>query len=95
MTRARLRSEKSFVSSPSILIEPLSGRIRPRMHFSSTDLPVPEPPITTIDSPGATSSSMPCSTFFWPNALVTPRSEILGETMRRTDQRAKKASVMK
>ena len=52
------------------------------MHFSSTDLPVPDPPITTIDSPGATSSSMPCSTFLGPKALVTPRNEILGEAMR-------------
>ena len=25
----------------------------PRMHFSSTDLPVPEPPITTTDSAAA------------------------------------------
>ena len=31
------------------VIEPRSGRIRPRTHFSSTDLPVPEPPITTSD----------------------------------------------
>ena len=52
------------------------------MHFSSTDLPVPEPPITTIDSPAATSSSIPCSTFFGPKALVTPCSDILGEAMR-------------
>ena len=65
------------------------------MHFSSTDLPVPEPPITTIDSPGATSRSIPCNTFLGPKALVTPRNEILGDAMGGAGQRAKKASVMK
>ena len=59
MTSARPPSASATVSWSSILIEPASGRIRPRMHFSSTDLPVPEPPITTIDSPWATSRSMP------------------------------------
>ena len=42
-----------IVSSPSTLIEPASGCSRPRMHFSSTDLPVPEPPMTTSDLAGA------------------------------------------
>ena len=37
--------------SPSIRIEPLSGVIRPSTHLISTDLPVPEPPITTSDWP--------------------------------------------
>jgi hypothetical protein len=32
-------------------IEPASGRSRPRMHLISTDLPVPEPPMTTRISP--------------------------------------------
>ncbi len=78
ITRARPRSDRPTVSSPSIWIEPLSGWIRPRMHFSSTDLPVPEPPITTIDSPAATSRSMPRSTVLAPNALATPLSWIFG-----------------
>ena len=35
--------------APSISMLPPSGSIRPRMHFRSTDLPEPEPPITTIE----------------------------------------------
>ena len=38
-------------STPSIWIEPLSGIIRPSTHLISTDLPVPEPPMTTSDCP--------------------------------------------
>jgi hypothetical protein len=53
------------------------GLIRPRMHFSSTDLPVPEPPMTTIDSPGM-SRSTPSSTWLAPKLLVRPRMRILG-----------------
>src|SRR6188508_1830233 len=88
MTSARPPSVSATVSWPSILIEPESGRIRPRMHFSSTDLPVPEPPITTIDSPLATSRSMPCRTFFGPKDFVTPRREIL-EVMARHPERSR------
>jgi len=95
ITRVRAPSEISVVSSPSTLIVPASGWSRPRTHFSSTDLPLPEPPITTSDSAGATSTSMPCSTFVAPKALVTPRSEILGGVMTVSVQRAKNASVMK
>src|SRR3954449_3916273 len=81
ITCSRAESPRFAVSSPSILIEPASGSIRPRMHFRSTDLPVPEPPITTTDSPAATSRSMPRSTFLSPNDLVTPRSEIFGTAL--------------
>ena len=92
MTSARPPSVRATVSSPSILIEPASGRIRPRMHFSSTDLPVPEPPITTIDSPWATSRSMPCRTFLGPKDLVTPRSEILEVMVRHPERSARRAA---
>ena len=77
MTRRAAAVVEVDVSSPSTGSSRASGAIRPRMHFSSTDLPVPEPPMMTSDSPGATSRSMPCSTFFGPKALVTPRNEIL------------------
>ena len=50
--RAR-RGRSPTVSSPSIRIEPASGCRRPRMHLISTDLPVPEPPMTTSDLAGA------------------------------------------
>jgi hypothetical protein len=40
-------------SSPPMRIEPESGRMRPRIDLIITDLPVPEPPITTIEWPRA------------------------------------------
>jgi hypothetical protein len=46
------------------------------MHFSSTDLPVPDPPMMTIDVPEATSGH-PRSTWLAPKALWTPRSSIM------------------
>ena len=55
--------------------------IRPRMHLSSTDLPVPEPPITTSDWPAGRSRSTPCSTCFGPKLLVRPRIAILGSRL--------------
>ena len=64
---------------------PASGSIRPRMHFSSTDLPEPEPPITTIEVRGMTSRSMPSSTTLSPKRLCRLRRRIFGvvSVMRR------------
>ena len=81
ITRARSERDRPTVSSPSIRIEPASGCIRPRMHLSSTDLPEPEPPMTTSDSPTATSTSMPSSTFLWPKDLRSPRTAMRGTAM--------------
>jgi hypothetical protein len=39
--------------APRRVIVPLSGRTSPSTHFSSTDLPVPDPPITTSEAPWA------------------------------------------
>ena len=50
-TLSRCEPDRPTTSSPSMRIEPESGWMRPRMHLSITDLPVPEPPITTSDSP--------------------------------------------
>ena len=47
------------------------------MHLISTDLPVPEPPITTSECPAGTSRSSPCSTFLAPKLFVRPRIAIL------------------
>ena len=44
----------------------------------STDLPVPEPPITTTDSPVPTLRSTPRSTFFAPKDLCSPATAIFG-----------------
>jgi hypothetical protein len=56
---------------------PLSGRTRPRMHFNSTDLPVPDPPMMTIEVPEAISRFTPCRTRFSPKRLWTSRSVIM------------------
>ncbi len=66
--------------SPSMKISPASGVIIPRIHFSSTDFPVPEPPITTMPVPGITSRSTPSSTRLAPNDFFNPRTRIFGST---------------
>ncbi len=43
------------------------------MHFSSTDLPVPEPPMITMLCPDGIVRFTPRSTALRPKALVTPR----------------------
>ncbi len=47
------------------------------MHLSSTDLPVPEPPMMTIELLLSTRRSMPRRTWFAPKLLVTPESSIM------------------
>ena len=85
-TCSRSRRSMRRMSWPSISITPASGSIRPRMHFSSTDLPVPEPPITTIEVPGITSRSTPSSTRLSPKLLRRPRMRIFGPSRcRRAD----------
>src|SRR5579859_1211147 len=81
ITRSRSRWLIPTTSSPSIRIEPLSGRIRPSMHFSVTDLPLPDPPMITIDSVWAMSSDTPSSTVLGPKDLCRSMSWILGWVM--------------
>src|SRR5690606_37184065 len=69
---------KRVVLTPSISIVPLVGLSSPRMHLISTDLPVPEPPITTSDSPLAISRSTPFSTFLGPKDLCRSLTRMLG-----------------
>ena len=66
------------MSVPSISMVPASASSRPRMHLSRTDLPEPEPPITTVDVPGMMSRSMPSSTSFSPKDLRRLRRRIFG-----------------
>src|SRR4051812_17980972 len=75
-TRSRSEADMPTTSSPSIRIEPPSGSMMPRMHLIITDLPVPEPPITTSDLPLGTSRSTPSSTTFAPNRFFNPRTLI-------------------
>ena len=66
------------MSTPSISIDPASGETSPRMHLSSTDLPLPEPPITTSEVPAGTSRSTPSSTCLVPKRLARPRIRMRG-----------------
>src|SRR5579883_88371 len=77
MSSSRSRAGMPTTSWPSIVIEPRSGSSNPMMHLTRTDLPVPEPPITTTLSRTPTSRSMPSSTSFGPNDFFNPRMEIL------------------
>ena len=69
------------MSLPSISMMPSSGSSRPRTHFSSTDLPEPEPPMTTIDVPGGTSRSTPSSTRLAPKRLYRPADADFGNLL--------------
>src|SRR5690606_32646623 len=81
--RSRTAGGWLVTSSPSMKICPLSGVSRPRMHFSITDLPVPEPPMTTSDSPGAIERLRLSRITFLPNDLQTLRSSIFGVSLMR------------
>src|SRR6516165_3813108 len=76
--RSRAWRRCRTVSTPSMRIEPASGSIKPRMHLTSTDLPAPEPPMTTRLCPAAQSMSRPSSTQWSPNDFFSPLTEIFG-----------------
>ncbi len=73
---SRSRPVRPTVSWPSTRMLPASGRSSPRMHLMSTDLPEPEPPITTTDSPVPMLRSTPRRTFFAPKDLWSPATAI-------------------
>src|ERR1700733_6994644 len=75
---SRARPPMRVTSSPSTKILPSSARRMPNTHLIITDLPVPEPPITTKDSAAPILRSMPSSTTLSPKRFLTPRSSILG-----------------
>src|SRR5215469_14755858 len=54
------------------------------MHFTNTDLPVPEPPMMTRLSPVAQSMSRLSSTRLRPNDFRSPRTDIFGIAMSAT-----------
>ncbi|EAU44632.1 hypothetical protein R2601_24230 [Salipiger bermudensis HTCC2601] len=77
--RARKASRSpSCMSWPSTKICPASGSISPRMHFSVTDLPEPEPPMITIEVPRGMLRCTSRSTVLSPKALATWRISIIG-----------------
>src|SRR5215475_7510761 len=73
---SRSPPDSPTVSWPSTNMLPDSGRSSPRMDLISTDLPEPEPPITTTDSPAPMLRSSPRSTFFGPKDLWSPATAI-------------------
>ena len=78
LTFSRSPLDRWVTGWPSISISPCSGSIRPRMHFSMTDLPVPDPPMITTDSWGITSNVNPCRMRFCPKLLCTSVNRIFG-----------------
>src|ERR1700759_2420799 len=75
---SRARPRRRVTSLPSTKICPASGFKMPSTLLIITDLPVPEPPITTRLSPLAILGSRPSSTTLGPKRFLTPRSSALG-----------------
>ena len=65
-------------SRPKILTLPASGRFRPMMVLSSTDLPVPDPPTTPRTSPRRTVRSRSLCTTWSPNCDSRPLTSMGG-----------------
>src|SRR5262245_16390581 len=72
MAMSRSRGRTSLTSRPSISIEPLSMSSSPAMVLRSVDLPQPEGPTSTANSPEDTLRSMPRSTSTGPKRLCSP-----------------------
>ena len=65
----------SLTTLPSIAIVPPLISSRPASIRSSVDLPQPEGPTSTMNSPSAMSKLMPWMTFVEPKALATSLNE--------------------
>ena len=64
----RLTTRSPMRISPAVMLS------RPAIIASSVDLPQPEGPTRTMNSPSATSRSMPLSTGSTPKLLLMPRT---------------------
>src|SRR6266702_4921278 len=62
-----------FIARPPIAIEPSLGSSRPAIMLSKVDLPQPEGPTRTTNSPSSISRSMSLSTSSAPNLLQNLR----------------------
>src|SRR5579871_3351798 len=62
----------SLTRRPPILISPALMDSSPAIMRSSVDLPQPEGPTRTVNSPSATSMSTPWMMSTWPKAFLTP-----------------------
>src|SRR6267142_1089837 len=77
-TASRLEPLMRVTSSPSMEILPASARRIPSTHLIVTDFPLPDPPMTTMESPSLIVRSTPSSTTLGPKRFFTPLSSILG-----------------
>src|SRR5262249_7879361 len=75
-TDTRSSREISFSFLPNTSTSPFTGVLSPTMERRSTDLPVPDPPMTPRTSPRSTSRSRSSCTVIEPNRLVRPRTPI-------------------
>src|SRR5580658_4159035 len=70
---SRALGGRSLTRRPPIRISPPLSSSRPAISRSSVDLPQPEGPTSTTNSPAATDRSISCSTGVVPKRLETPR----------------------
>src|SRR6185436_18643765 len=75
MAMSRSFESSSLTTRPSIAISPAPMSSRPASMRSSVDLPQPDGPTSTMNSPSAMSSEMPCSTFVAPKDFSIPEKE--------------------
>src|SRR5262245_38954772 len=81
MATPRLAGGRPVIRSPLMRISPRSGRSNPAMIRSNVDLPHPDGPTTTRNSPSGIFISMPERTGRRPKLLQIPTSS--SEAMRR------------
>src|SRR5580704_16659303 len=81
MIGSRAEPLSRVTSTPSTRMAPSSGVMIPRMHLMVTDLPVPEPPMMTVEDCLSILRLTPSSTTLEPKRFLTPISSIFGTVM--------------
>src|SRR6185437_12690572 len=84
MTGSRAEPFSRVTSTPSIRMVPSSGVMIPNMHLMQTDLPVPEPPMITVEDCLSILRFTPSSTTLEPKRFLTPINSILGSSILAT-----------
>ena len=74
MAMSRSLDSTSLTTRPSMAMLPALMSSSPASMRSSVDLPQPEGPTRTMNSPSAMSREMPCSTFVVPKSFLTSRN---------------------
>src|SRR6185503_17432257 len=74
MAMSRSLGGMALTTRSPISTVPPSGRSRPAITFSRVDLPQPDGPSSTANSPFSTVRSIPLRTSTGPNRLCTPRT---------------------